>query len=440
MAQAGILGNLECYQDDQHAWALDLGGLSSRYALLSNISIADEIRNINQQRRVLVRHMNYLLRNNRIRSTTPEFVPGVAADLMQVYSDLLLHMQKDSTPTLLAFFLIGAAVCFMKDMKAIGPRSEHALITLALERLETVNVCCGKIRIDPQGLLERFRVNDISATGIRLLLIELHKPLVILLVSTDPINEARLSQQEEFRQLDQALQRSSNTNAFKVEFLMNCRPEDLAAGIRQHKPTILHFSGHGSNGGPWFVGRNGKKVVIEPARLARLLKMACSEGLKGVFMNACNTERYADCICDAVGEVVAMEGPIGDQEAISFAASFYRCLGDGCSFEKSFRWALAEAGLVESAGPLKPCLIKAQRRHVIPGSQPSVIPCSDTDNRNSRSVVHRHAGSSPGGNLRPGHGGNKGDFPRAHQTPAPTNTFSLNILRASTTRRQRSSR
>ncbi len=372
MAQAGILGNLE-YKDDQHGWALELGQLSARYELITGSLTDRQVPGLNQARRDVVRGMNNILTDNRVRYTVPECVPGVAADHRRICGDLIEYMRRDSTPTLLAFYLIGTAVYFLQINVTSGSKNDGEMSGMALNRLENVAIRCPGIQIDPQGLLECFRTHDISPTGVRLLLRDLQKPLIILLVSADPIDEAPLRQQQEFRKLTHALQASNIKNAFKVEFLPNCRPEDLAAGIRLHKPTILHFSGHGSKSGPCFVGRNGKAVVIEPTRLAELLKMARSEGLKGVVLNACHTERYADCIAQVVGEVVAMEGPIGDQEAISFAREFYACLGDGYSFEKAFQWALAGTGLVASAGPLKPCLIKAQRsRYVIPGFPPQL--------------------------------------------------------------------
>ena len=79
-------------------------------------------------------------------------------------------------------------------------------------------------------------------------------------------------------------------------------------------------------------------------------------------MNACYTETQAQLIADAVGSVVAMEGPVSDRGAIDFARAFYGTLGDGYSFDKAFQFALAEAGLENNSENLNPRLIKCNNK------------------------------------------------------------------------------
>lgn len=162
-----------------------------------------------------------------------------------------------------------------------------------------------------------------------------------------------------------ALQAANLKNAFKIEQLPSCQPTDLSKGMRLYKPTILHFSGHGSQTGLAFEGPDGKAVTVNPKRLAGLLSLASRElDLKGVFMNACDSQAHASIIAEAVGEVVAMKGELGDEAAIAFAQEFYGCLGDGLPFEQSFEWALEASGLSDTVGPLRPHLIQAERRYV----------------------------------------------------------------------------
>jgi hypothetical protein len=98
--------------------------------------------------------------------------------------------------------------------------------------------------------------------------------------------------------------------------------------------------------------------MLDVTALANLFREATKElGLKGVVMNACYSETQAEIIANAVGSVIAMEGPVSDNAAIQFTGSFYGCLGDGLSFERAYEWAIAETGLDETPGRLRPHLI-----------------------------------------------------------------------------------
>jgi len=362
MAQAGVLGNLE-YREEEHGWALDLGQQSARYDLLSGSLQDDQVPGITESRRDMVQHMNDILITNRVRYRIPDIIPG--ADHRQVGDDLLEFMRRDATPTFLAFYLIGTAVFYLSMKDAADSKYDSEMIDLALNRLQNINVRCPGVQIQPRGLLNVLLTSEISPIGIRLLLANLNKPLVILLVTADPVDEAPLRLLKESRQLMKALQAANLKNAFKIEQLPSCQPTDLSKGMRLYKPTILHFSGHGSQTGLAFEGPDGKAVTVNPKRLAGLLSLASRElDLKGVFMNACDSQAHASIIAEAVGEVVAMKGELGDEAAIAFAQEFYGCLGDGLPFEQSFEWALEASGLSDTVGPLRPHLIQAERRYV----------------------------------------------------------------------------
>lgn len=358
MVQGGVLGNL-AYREDEHGWALELGQQSARYECISGPLTSDDVPGYDDARTSTVQYMNELLTSNRIRYTVPELLPGVAADHHKTCGDLLDAMKKDATPSQLAFYLLGTAVYYL-SLQDTGYQA--TMVGLALNRLKNIPIRCPGIRIEPNGLLECFlSANDISGIGIRSVLADLMNPMTILVVTADPVDQAPLRLLQESRQLIQALKSANLQNAFKVEQLPSCQIRDLATGIRQHKPAILHFSGHGSEQGLCFEGPNGDAVILDPDKFAALLVLAVKEGLKGVVMNACNSQVHAHCAAEAVGQVIAMEGPLSDEAAIDFAREFYGCMGDGYTFERAFEWALTASGLVTATGDLKPCLIQADR-------------------------------------------------------------------------------
>lgn len=358
MVQGGVLGNL-AYREDEHGWALDLGQQSTRYEVISGPLTSNDVPGYDEARNSTVQYMNELLTSNRIRYTVPELLPGVAADHHKIGNDLLDAMKKDATPSQLAFYLLGSAVYYL-CLRDTG--YEATMVGIALNRLKNIPIRCPGIRIEPEGLLERFlSAEDLSGIGIRVVLADLMKPMTILVVTADPIDQAPLRLPQESRQLMQALKSANLQNAFKVEQLPSCQIRDLASGIKNYKPAILHFSGHGSEHGLCFEGPNGDAVILDPQKFAALLSLAVKEGLKGVVMNACNSQAHAHSAAEAVGQVIAMEGPLSDEAAIDFSREFYGSMGDGYTFERAFEWALVASGLVTATEDLKPCLIQAER-------------------------------------------------------------------------------
>jgi hypothetical protein len=157
------------------------------------------------------------------------------------------------------------------------------------------------------------------------------------------------------------LHTTRHREAFKLEILTSCRPRDLGPAIRRFRPKIIHFSGHGTESGLCFEDDIGSIQTVSIANLAELLRVAKNDSnisLQGVIMNACYTNTHAQRIADAVGSTIAMEGSVSDQDAIDFARAFYGALGDRCSFDEAFQYALPEAGLDNDPKGLRPRLSK----------------------------------------------------------------------------------
>jgi hypothetical protein len=125
----------------------------------------------------------------------------------------------------------------------------------------------------------------------------------VLLVLADPSDEARLRLLQEKRVLEETLRASRLRDSFDIRDLPSCRLGDLQDGVGQYKPTILHFSGHGSEDGLCFENDRGLAQVADPQLLANFLSLAARNGLKGVILNACYSSLQAPVLADAVGSV-----------------------------------------------------------------------------------------------------------------------------------------
>jgi hypothetical protein len=355
MAQAGILGRLQ-YQEAEHGWALDLGTQLCRFELISGSLTDAEVPGLAATRLEVVQDVNRTLSRQNIRYSVPAIIPD-GNQIKEIVEDLLAVMQYRCRMAHIACFFIGMANYYLSI--ALATKGSAELRGLALNRFKALDIYCGDLGINGPALFERVSRTPCDGQSIRQVLRGLGKPMVILSISADPRNIPRLRLGEEHRVLDEALQSSRIRDAYKLEVLSSCRPQDIGPALRRYSPTILHFSGHGSKKGICVEDQNGDESTIDLEQLARVLSLAKSLGLKGVILNACYSETQAEAIAHAVGYVVAMEGPVSDSGAIEFTRAFYGCLGDGLAFDHAYEWALAQAGLNNAIGRLKPHLITA---------------------------------------------------------------------------------
>ena len=143
---------------------------------------------------------------------------------------------------------------------------------------------------------------------------------------------------------------------YRDQIDMEVRPaatiEDLLNGLNDHRPHVVHFSGH-AGGGLLFdnasVTDPGEHLVGY-AGVARLLK-ATDHPPTLVVLNACKTLEGVDELLKATSIVIAMSDTVGDASAAIFATHFY----GGIAAAQSIGHALEQASaMVAIALPDEP--------------------------------------------------------------------------------------
>lgn len=158
----------------------------------------------------------------------------------------------------------------------------------------------------------------------------------VLLMAADPTNASRLRVNSEFRDVRDRVRASVHSDQLEMAVETGIRRRDLQRCLLEHRPTVLHFSGHGSRSGSLVVEDEvGRSVAMEPTAVAKVLA-ALPDNLRLVFLNACFSDRQAAAIAEVVDFVVAMDDAVKDAAAIAFAAAFYEALAYGRSIETAF--------------------------------------------------------------------------------------------------------
>jgi AAA-like domain/CHAT domain len=160
----------------------------------------------------------------------------------------------------------------------------------------------------------------------------------ILILTANPINAKPLRLSEEVREIKSAWERSLKREQFTIIVEEAVRPQEFRRTLLDHKPDIVHFSGHGGGEqGLALMADNGEAFLITVASLAKLFK-ALQEifFIDCVFLNACYSDVQAEGIYPYVNYVVGMNQKIGDEAAKQFAIGFYDTLFAGQSIKSAF--------------------------------------------------------------------------------------------------------
>lgn len=157
------------------------------------------------------------------------------------------------------------------------------------------------------------------------------RKLSVLFVAAVPSSHDHLRTDAEFRMIQDEVRRSLYRDSVDFFIKPAADMKSMLEGMNDHRPEIVHFSGHG--GGEEILFDDGKVVgsVGKPLRFKLLAEAlgATSTPPKLLVLNACDTSSGADVFLDVVEGVVAMSDDISDIGAAIFSAAFYAAIASG---------------------------------------------------------------------------------------------------------------
>lgn len=161
----------------------------------------------------------------------------------------------------------------------------------------------------------------------------------ILFITANPTEAARLNIDEELRQIKNRIRSSDLRESFEIELAPAVRPRELLEYLNQHRPHIVHFSGHGSERGEILLLDDAGRIMPIPADVLSKVFATVNDNVRMVVLNACYSEIQAKGINQAVDYVIGMNGEIGDEAAITFSSALYSALG----YNRTIRGAFDQA-------------------------------------------------------------------------------------------------
>jgi len=164
------------------------------------------------------------------------------------------------------------------------------------------------------------------------------KKIVVLYLTASPDPDNPLRVDVEVKMVQGAIRGSLFRDKIDVQF----RPAaDLGAildGLNDHKPQLVHYSGHSDSDGietdnGRIVGSAGEELSYE--LLAKALA-ATDEPPQVVVLNSCDSSAARKALLKAVPILISMRTSVSDIAATAFSSRFYAAVASGLSIKAAF--------------------------------------------------------------------------------------------------------
>lgn len=183
---------------------------------------------------------------------------------------------------------------------------------------------------------------------------KLPEEITVLFMASNPLNAPQLRLDEEARAIQEMIRKSEHRDSVSFKTRWATRPLDIMQSINEENPTVIHFSGHGSEQDEIvFQDNQGKAKFVSKEAIVQTM-MSESDNIKLVFFNTCFSYGQAQAVVEHVDAAIGMTTTIGDEAARVFAAQFYSAIGFGHSVKKAFQQgkaALMLEGIPEKDTP-----------------------------------------------------------------------------------------
>jgi hypothetical protein len=179
--------------------------------------------------------------------------------------------------------------------------------------------------------------------------------ITVLFVAANPTDTEVLRIGREYESIRERMGRPNWSVQIDLRSVWAMEPARLLEAIQREKPTVVHFCGHGEQGGAIALeGSQGAKVLISAQSLGGIFRAInrprVKKRIRCVFLNACHSGAAADAIGESVDAFIGTAAPIADDAAIGFATEFYAGLADGYSLKEAVELGKAQMALLAPEG------------------------------------------------------------------------------------------
>lgn len=180
--------------------------------------------------------------------------------------------------------------------------------------------------------------------------------LNVLYLTANPDQAHSLRVEAEVRQVQDPVRGSIYRDNISLEYRPAADLDSLINGLNDHRPGIVHFSGHGYDGGIAVDSPNVGRVPVKTVSFQLLSKAlsATDTPPEIVVLNACKSVGARRAFLPPAKVIIVMRDSVSDLAATAFAAKFYAAVAAGQSVKSAFaqgKVAVETASLNEADTP-----------------------------------------------------------------------------------------
>ena len=173
--------------------------------------------------------------------------------------------------------------------------------------------------------------------------------ITVLFLAANPRNTNALRLDDEARLIQEKIRMSEYRDCIVFESRWATRSSDILQAINETNPTIVHFSGHGTDEGELvLLNPDGSAKTVSKEAISMAISTA-SDTIRLVVYNACFSAMQAESVVEHIESAIGMSTSVEDEAACVFAAQLYSSIGFGRSLQASFNQAVA-ALMLEGVG------------------------------------------------------------------------------------------
>lgn len=165
------------------------------------------------------------------------------------------------------------------------------------------------------------------------------KKLTVLYLTASPPCDEMLRVDLEADLVRQAIRGSIYRNNIDVQFRQAANLDAIIEGLNDHRPQIVHFSGHSSRSA---IAADNRKMANPgyrevPYELLAEAFQATDHPPTVVVLNSCESAGAKKALLGVVSVLIAMRTGVSDLAAASFAPKFYAAVASGQSVQAAFK-------------------------------------------------------------------------------------------------------
>ncbi|MBI5262714.1 MAG: CHAT domain-containing protein [Bradyrhizobium sp.] len=188
------------------------------------------------------------------------------------------------------------------------------------------------------------------------------KHLDVLYLMANPIRRYALRVDAEVTKVAEEIRRSLFRDNVTLHQLPAANLDTLIRGLNDHRPRIVHFSGHGSADG----------IAVDDGGIKRIKRQVLSFDILGkalsatdkppdvVVLNACESVGARTALLQTAKAIIVMQDEISDLAAVAFAIKFYGGIASGQPLQFAFEQGCVAVESVSISEAATPVLITAK--------------------------------------------------------------------------------